>query len=74
MREIVRQINRFRCKLGHRKMLISTPIFLPSDYKLLPAVMQPSNVGIVGTYHTEQRNRNAAFEGGVFRKGDLAIS
>ena len=56
MREIVRQINRFRCELGHRKILISTPIFLRSENQLLTAVKHPSNVEIVETYHSDQGN------------------
>ena len=74
MREIVRKIIRFRCEFGRRIMLIYTLIFLLSDNQLLPAVKHPSDAKIVATYHSEQGNRNATLEGGVFRKVDLAIS
>ena len=70
----MRQINRFRCKLGHRKMSISIPILFPNDNQLLPAVKHPSNIEIVETYHSEQGNRNETLGGGVFRKGDLTES
>ena len=72
MQEIVRQISWFRCKLGHRKMTIFTPIHSPSENQLLQSAKHPSLDEIVGAYHGELGNRNETCRGGFVKSGGLA--
>ena len=68
----MRQMNCFRCKLGHRKMPTFTPIYSPSENPLLQATKHPFLDEIVGAYHFEMENRNATCRGEFVNSGGLA--
>ena len=72
MREIVRQISRFRSELYHRKLAIPAFKNSPRRNQISPAFEHLSKYEKVEPYHRDKENRIGALIRAVFAPGDVS--